>query len=461
MTGLVSAVRLLLLLVLVLAVVHLAAVRIRPDLSPVTLLLLQIGSGTSILAVIYYAARTWVSVRRRKSEVPALGTTSGEAGFLIETFQGLIRGLKVREEALERLRRAAEERVEDVESYTDNILRSVSSGVITLDREGHVTTFNLAAEQILGVASEAAVGRKIRDIFGPGSRLAAVAEEVQSEGRPLVRRELQLERDGRPAWVGVSASLLRNRQNIVLGTTLVFSDLTEVHRLQEQVELKKQLAVLGEMSAALAHEFRNYIGTILGLSKLIQKQLAPGSGPHRLVEGLVTEIGSMERLIDELLSFARPADLRREWCDLGRLLQGAGARVGLEALPGIKTVWDISPTLPRLQLDRLLILQSLTNLFQNAVDAMPGGGELRISARVREGVPRATEIEIADTGVGIPPDQIDRIFLPFYTTKEKGNGLGLALVRKVILAHNGRLEVESRPGAGALFRILLPPGEQA
>jgi signal transduction histidine kinase len=237
--------------------------------------------------------------------------------------------------------------------------------------------------------------------------------------------------------------------------------LTEIKRLQEQVELKKRLTVLGEMSAGLAHEMRNFMGTIMGFSRLLSKKIEAGDPKQRMVEAILSELGAMDRLIDDLLSYARPTELNLFPLDLETLIR----RVALQALnqakdPKPKLTISIASDLPRVKLDEIQTRQALTNLIRNAVEAMPDGGELRVTASVRPTAQVSTikeiEIAISDTGMGIPKDRMDRIFLPFFTTKEKGTGLGLAIVHKIVLSHNGRIEVDSQAESGTTFRLYFP-----
>jgi two-component system sensor histidine kinase PilS (NtrC family) len=244
----------------------------------------------------------------------------------------------------------------------------------------------------------------------------------------------------------------------------VFSDLTEIKRLQEQVELKKRLSALGEMSAGLAHEMRNFMGTIMGFARLLSKKFETDDPKQRMVEAILSELQAMDRLMDDLLSYARTTDLNLSPMELEPLLR----RVALQELnqagePKPKLTISILPDLPRVKLDEIQARQAFTNLIQNAIEAMPHGGDLRVMVGVRSSGPAASmrstkevEIAISDTGVGIPKDRTERIFLPFFTTKEKGTGLGLAIVHKIVLSHNGRIEVDSQEGVGTTFRIYFP-----
>jgi PAS domain S-box-containing protein len=462
----------------------------------VTGLLLKIFGGVGIAVLVYYGMRSMVLHQRRtmeyqgsvsdRSEGPA-SEKKDTAGFVIETFQSLIQRLKEKEQELERLRRVAEERADHIESYNENILRSVSSGVITFNQEEVITSFNLAAERILGWAAPSVIGCSCSDVFGQSSQITRLVQNALNHKQVTVRQELELvrqkESEGQVSdqarnkwakiWVGVSTSLLMDKQDQVIGTTIVFTDLSEIKRLQEQVELKKRLTLLGEMSAGIAHEFRNYMGTIMGYAKLLSKKVGPEFAASGMIQSIIQELEAMEQLINELLNFSKSTELNLQPVDLGMLIEKVVHQISAQAkgpLPKLTLIF--SPRLGKIQLDEVLIRQALGNIIQNALEAMPSGGELKIQVEIRprlipldkrgsgtgaasfEG--KEVEIEIQDTGEGISPEVQDKIFLPFFTTKEKGTGLGLALVHKIILSHNGQIQVDSQEGKGTTFRVYLP-----
>ncbi len=430
----------------------------------VTALLIKLFVAVAALVIFYYLIKLFL-VQRGIIQGSALTSDHGQAGktgFVIDTFHDLIQQLKAKEQELQRLRSSAEMRAAHIENYNENILQSVASGVITFNRERMITTFNQAAERILDFSREEAVGKSCEELFGKESEINQLLEAAMDRQQVITRQECGLrKKNGERIWAGISTSLLRDPQNQVIGTTLVFSDLTEIKRLQEQVELKKRLTVLGEMSAGLAHEIRNFMGTIMGFSRLLSKKLEAGDPKQRMVEAILSELSAMDRLIDDLLSYARTTELNLFPLELEPLVR----RVALQALnqagePKPKLTISIAPDLPRVKLDEIQTRQALTNLIQNAIEAMPHGGELRVMVSVRPTAQASTikefEISISDTGTGIPKDRMDRIFLPFFTTKEKGTGLGLAIVHKIVLSHNGRIEVDSQEGLGTTFRLYFP-----
>jgi PAS domain S-box-containing protein len=378
-----------------------------------------------------------------------------ETGFVIHTFQGLIQQLKEKEQDLERLKGRAEEYAKNVESYNENILQSVTSGVLTFNCQRRITTFNAAAGMILHLSPADVLGKSYEVIFGGNEKIAQLLQETVDRGKEVAREECEVERsDGRKIWLGLNTSVLRDRNNTTIGATLVFTDLTEMKMLQDQVELKKRLTVMGEMSAWIAHEFRNYMGTILGFSRLLSKKIEPNDPRQEMIKAIMAELSAMERLITELLSYGRKAVIHPIPTALAPLLEDLKEQfVSSGGYPRVR--WSLSlKEAPEIAVDPTLMRQAFSNLIQNALEAMQGAGEIRIQVLNRPA--GMLQVKITDTGPGIHKEHFDKIFLPFYTTKEKGTGLGLALVHKIILAHNGQISVESTEGSGTTFTIHLP-----
>jgi two-component system sensor histidine kinase AtoS len=394
---------------------------------------------------------TLAMVRKYRRE---LGLRPGEAdktpdvSFIINAFQDVTRQLKEKEKELERLKSLAEQRAAAVESSTENILECVSNGVITFDGDGRVTTINRAAEEMLGLTRDAAVGRSCRDII-PSDELCILIAETLENQVPSRRMEVEIAGSRGRTWLGFNTALLKDRQGVGLGAILSFSDLTEVKRLQEQIELKERLTALGEMSAGIAHELRNPMAVIAGyLNLLAKKQDEPG---QRVIRDIRAEIEGMNRIIGDLLTFARPTSLNRVGVKVRELLESC-LESALQSRPNtaVRTSIDLEDI--AVPADEVLMRQALTNVLVNALEAMPSGGLLTVEARGN----RDLTIIVRDTGHGVPHEDLKRIFLPFFTTKEEGVGMGLALAHKVITAHGGRIEAESEGGKGTAFIMTLP-----
>jgi PAS domain S-box-containing protein len=422
-----------------------------------------VGIGT-VLLLLAFAVAQWVRSFTREEPLPHGGPVGSPGrrreAFMVGTFAGLIQELKEKEQELARLRSQAEERARHVETYNENILRSVASGVLTVDQELKITSYNDAAARILGLDRAQVIGRRPAELFGANHPLARIIAQTLERQEWLSRQELELDGPNGRVWVGMSTSLLHDQAGAMLGATVVFTDLTEIKRLQEQVALRRRLAELGEVSAGIAHEFRNYMGTIMGYARLVAKSLKPGEPTAKMALAINDELKAMNRLIDDLLNFGRHTEVAVAPTDLAGLLKRGVAQMAARgAEQRVAVSVDLPPDLPIIRVDEGLLYQAMLNLYTNALDAMPEGGELTVRARVIGS--RDVEIVVTDTGVGVSPEHLDRIFLPMFTTKQKGTGLGLALAHKIILSHGGRIAVESREGGGTTFRLVLPIAQAA
>jgi PAS domain S-box-containing protein len=378
---------------------------------------------------------------------------------IINAFHSVVQRLREKEQELVRLRTEAEARAQEIESYNEDILRSVTSGVITFNQDSAITTFNEAAARILRMAAPAVIGKTCAEVFGPNSQVTTLLKRSQERGEIINREEFELfQEDRRRIWVGVSTSLLRDRSDRLIGTTFVFTDLTEVKELQSRVELRERMMVLGEMSAGIAHEFRNFMGTILGAAKLIGRQAGPGEPVQDSLRTIFQVISDMDHLITQFLNFSKKTELDTKPVVVDSWLKRVVEQVANSGGPSSTVQILCGSDIPPIAIDEVLMRQAVGNLIKNAFEAMPRGGTLDVAATVvgGRGARRQVELRVTDTGCGIPSERLDKIFLPFYTTKTKGTGLGLALVHKIVLLHNGRIQVDSEEGKGTTFRILLP-----
>jgi signal transduction histidine kinase len=372
-----------------------------------------------------------------------------ETAFIINAFHEVTKQLKEKEKELERLKQLAEQRAENVESYNENILQCVTSGVMTFDKECTLTTINRAAEEMLTTERELTLRKSCHDLFGNTEITRAVRETLERK-IPSARMEATLDRPAGKLWLGFNTAVLTDGHGAAIGVILSFSDLTEVKRLQEQMELRERLTALGEMSAGIAHELRNPMAVISGYLNLLSKKAEPAA--QTVIKDITTEINNMNRIIGDLLTFARPASLNRVKVNIKDMIEGCLSSVlqATRADSRIKTSLKLDDI--TVSLDEVLVRQAFTNLIQNAIDAMPEQGTIEIETQHGKDV----KVIVRDTGVGIPAANLKKIFLPFYTTKDTGVGLGLALVHKIVLSHEGRIEVSSTEGRGTVFTAIFP-----
>lgn len=364
-------------------------------------------------------------------------------------------------------RRVAE--ISEIKDYVDSILESVTDGVIAVDMEYKITAFNRAAERITGLEAKDVIGCRFGECFDTdfGADLEDVSGDSASAS-PYVLCDMKV--GGREAFpVRESTSLTRSGDSAITGAVKVFEDLTELRELEEQARRQDRLATLGQMAATVAHEIRNPLGGIEGFASLLSRDFEDGDPRLKLVTKILEGARSLNRVVSELLMFTRPVkcDFRR--VRVSEAIEGAMGFLSenMES-SNIKLHRNLGPTPLYVRGDPDELRRALLNIILNALQAMPEGGDLEISCHSRS-LPEAArqmlgaglngtwvEIAIRDSGPGIDESEIPRIFNPFYTKKEKGTGLGLAVATKIIEAHSGQITATNSPEGGAVFTIALP-----
>ncbi len=367
---------------------------------------------------------------------------TSQVGFVVDTFHELVTKLKDKEKELDVLRQKAEDKATIIEGYNENILQSVPSGVMSFDEELRITKVNLSAEKIFEIKRDSIIGKHHSEV------LNEPIITLINDSKIIERGEISyITPSGRKIWLGLTLSPLKDREGRTIGRILIFTDLTQLKALEAQMELRSRLSSLGEISAGIAHELRNPMAVISGYTQLLSKKVDLSLKPT--VDAITREINVMNRIITDFLSFARPAELAISDVDLRKIVENCIATL-LSGRNDIKTHLDIEQ-LPVIKGDEVLLRQAFTNLIQNAVEAMPAGGDLAIKSSTGD----LLEVTVSDTGPGVSEDMADKIFLPFFTTKDKGTGFGLSLVQKIIVSHGGSISVDSSD-KGATFRIKLP-----
>jgi two-component system sensor histidine kinase PilS (NtrC family) len=397
-----------------------------------------------VLIILLYLIRLFIGFYRTSKNLNQ--KDASQVGFVVDTFHELVSQLKEKEKELEILGKKAEDRAIAIEGYNENILQSVPSGVISFDQEMRITKVNLAAEKILEVRVENIIGEYHTDV------LNKPIIDFLNDRKVIERAEVAYTTpSGKRIWLGLTLSPLKNMDGMIIGQILVFTDLTHLKAVESQIKLRDKLSSLGEISAGIAHELRNPMGVIAGYTKLLSKKADNYLKPT--VEAISKEIVVMDRIISDFLSFAKPAELNIAKSNLKAIIENCVTSV-IGKRTDISLNIDIN-ALPTLKGDEVLLRQAFINLIQNAVDAMPQGGNLTIKA-----LPTSVDfidMLISDTGHGISENIKDKIFLPFFTTKEQGTGLGLAIVHKIVISHGGSISIESSE-KGTTFKIRLPMG---
>lgn len=346
-------------------------------------------------------------------------------------------------------------------------LRSIADGVIATDAEGRITLLNKVAEDLTGWTEKEARGRMITDVLdfpqGEGSQTHPV-HRVLAEGKALDFRNdtILVTRSDKELMVEHSVSPIRDAQGVTMGAVLVFRDVTEKQRLERELQRASKLEAIGLLAGGIAHDFNNLLTAIGGNISLASLSLeADEEAKESLAEAEKATYRARD-LTQQLLTFAKGGAPIKETASLVELLRDSTG-FALRGLP-VRCHFDIAEDLWPVEVDRGQISQVVNNLVMNAVEAMPTGGFIKVSAEnVRvDGDEVAlppgdyVRVVVQDHGVGIPPDRMDRIFDPYYSTKEGGSGLGLATTYSIVRRHNGHIEVESQIGVGSTFRVYLP-----
>lgn len=398
-------------------------------------------AGVAAFAVLRLAAAAR-DTRRASRRV------DGESAILTAALQEALQKLRAQE-------RAMADRAEASERLSTHIVDSITAGLLVVDREGNVQILNPAGRRMLGIAQDAAV-TGYRSLPASAAPLAGAIEECLRDGQPIVRRSLEMPEAGEVTHVGVTVSPLDGAGPEPGGAICLFSDLTAVIGLEEQLRLKETLARLGELTAGIAHEFRNGLATIYGYGKLLDPAALPPQF-RPCVEGIRQETVALGEVVTNFLNFARPARLSLTSLDLGAVIERAADDLRKEAgqLGG-----DIALAgeFGQVEGDDVLLRQAFSNLLRNAIEACQGVGVA--PSILVEGAAdphqRMTRVSVHDNGPGVATEARERIFTPFVTTKASGTGLGLALVQKIVVTHNGRVSVGPSPRGGACFQVTLP-----
>ena len=345
-------------------------------------------------------------------------------------------------------------------NHNENILRSIVSGVIVVDKEGKVTTFNKQAERILGLSARRVIGESIQRI---GSVFADIMFKVLREGEVSIRKETSNPINKAP--LGISTSLLKDKGGQIIGAIMVFSDLSRLKKLEEKVRYLERQAFWSKLASSMAHRVRNPLVAIRTFVNLFPQKYEDEEFRCKFYNLVNMEVNRLSEIIDKLIEFAQPPELniREENVHLvldevlhllEQDLQEANIKVA-------KNYPDSSLSVP---MDSERIKEALVNVVRNAIEAMPEGGTLALSTNDQdtekpgglEENAQFSSIQIEDTGRGIPQEHLNEVFTPFFTTTVQGLGLGLSISRRIISDHGGSIRVTSVRDKGSKFSILLP-----
>jgi len=376
-------------------------------------------------------------------------------------------GVLVRQ-LIEHMRRDGRE-LNRLRSLHDAILSNMNTGLVTTDAENHVIYANPAAEATLGRPSSDIVGRHIGAFFAHRSADAPLVPfDPPAERVARDRREdtelVGLTETGDQVPIGYNLSLIPGeRPEHHAGKVMLFTDLTKVKQLERRLRQADRLRAVGELAASIAHEIRNPLASIAGSIEMLTESDAIGDGEQRLLRIIMKESDRLNHIIEEFLAYARERTPQLAPHDIHTIVEEVVTlfRNNAAATRGIQLELDAPDELPRVLADGEQIKQVFFNLLRNATDAMPSGGTIRVQIEACE--PEAADhepaplcVRVSDTGCGIPPEALDHVFEPFFSTKRGGLGIGLALAEKIMRGHNGTISVESVSGNGTTFSITLP-----
>ena len=404
-----------------------------------------------------------------------------EAEFVLETFQSVVAQLQEQRKALEQLSSQASKRADSAEKFSERIVASVPSALVAFDGTGHTMVINAPGRVLLDLDG-GALGQPAATLLHKIPQLAEMVKQCLQTGKLYRREEIEIFTPEQiPRRLGATVApidLLSDRGP--RGALCLLTDITEVTQLREQVALKKNLESLGEMSAGLAHEFKNAIATLQGYVQLLQS-LELDEKARGTAASLLNEVRNLSDMVTSFLNFARPQPLQVDEVNLNELItdcaseleplfQQAEVELLLTGTAGVRGPQTGSPAgvldSPAaggivIGADERMLRQALLNLIRNALEAIPESqSDRRVqvlsSTKHNKAGKGWAVVEIKDTGEGIPAADLQRIFIPFFTTKATGHGVGLALAHRVITQHGGTLTASNAKGGGAMFSLRLP-----
>ena len=351
-----------------------------------------------------------------------------------------------------------------VSSLNEHIIESMTGGVISINMKGKIVAFNRSAELILGYNHEDIIGKSVFDAFpasGKNKAISGIIRETLDGKRTSSSREINIfSREGKKIIIGITTSLLKDKKNTFMGIVVTFKDLGHIKHLEEQVRRADRLAAVGSLAAGVAHEIRNPLGSVKGLAQLLKEDLKDDDPKKSYAEVIVKEVDRLNKVVEELLSFARPdaSELEANFVEVNIndvIEQTLLLATHDSKKAKIEIFKEFFTDMPLLLADAKKLQQAFLNIIFNAFSAMENGGNLTISTGFNKDT-KVINISFADTGVGISADGLKKIFDPFYTAKAIGTGLGLTITHQIIASHKGKIDVKSELGEGTVFTINLP-----
>ena len=351
--------------------------------------------------------------------------------------------------------RSARSSLSRVQAFSDNLVENMPMGLVAMDRESRIIAFNQTAEFVLRKTAGEVIGQMAKDVLPEACRDLLRTLEVEKQ---IIAKEIDCSlTDGRTIPLEVIATVLEEEDG-ARGVVVLFRDITEIKQLKKEIAQSQRLASLGSLAAGVAHEIRNPLSSIKGFATYFKERYRDNPDDSQTADIMVQEVDRLNRVIGQLLDYARPMTMNRRETAIQTVIQHALRMIESQAREkGVVIQTELQADVAALLIDPDRIKQVFLNLYLNAIGAMEGGGILSVA--LLSMTDRRIRIEVRDTGVGIDPKNLDRIFDPYFTTKSSGTGLGLAIVQKIIEAHRGEIQVASTPGLGTTVSVILPEGD--
>ena len=351
--------------------------------------------------------------------------------------------------------RSAKTSFSRIKVFSDNLVENMPIGLVAINDREEIISFNQTAESILGYAYRDVIGKKADEVMPP--TFMALLQGLKAE-KKVVEKEIDCPlKDGRTIALEVIATALEEDNGNSLGYVILFRDITELQHLKKEMERSQRLASVGSLAAGIAHEIRNPLSSIKGFATFFKERYRDNPEDQKTADIMVQEVERLNRVIGQLLEFARPMEMKRHWTSIQEIIKHTLKMIEGQAKAKEITVrTDLPLHIGNIFVDSDKIKQVLLNLYLNAMEAMEEGGALTLAVLPHEN--HMVRIDVSDTGKGIEEKDLARIFDPYFTTRSSGTGLGLAIVYKIVESHDGEIRVTSEPGKGTTVSIFLPTG---
>ena len=341
-----------------------------------------------------------------------------------------------------------------VKAFSDNLVENMPMGLVAVDPEERIASFNQTAESMLGISARQTLGKRLPEILPPSFQ--NFFNQLKSESGPINREMEASLNNEKNLPLEVIGTALTGEDSAALGWVILFRDLTEIQHLKREIAQSQRLASIGRLAAGVAHEIRNPLSSIKGFATYFKDRYRDTPKDHQIAEIMIQEVERLNRVIGQLLEFARPMSIQRRATQLDILIRHSLKMVERDAQQkGVNLSVESDPHINKVHIDPDRIKQVLLNLYLNAMEAMAEGGNLSVGVLPGD-TKRSIQITVSDTGPGIKPEDLPHLFDPYFTTKPSGTGLGLAIVYKIIESHEGEIQVKSMRGEGTTITMIIP-----